>query len=137
MVEALKQAHGMVYIAARLLNCQPQTIYNRLAKSEKLRDIREEARGLMIDTAELELFKQIRAGEMWAIKFYLTTQGRDRGYADRRELTGPDGGPLQITIGDLAKLAASEDGKQIIDGEFKALGDPHSGSTNGTSGDRG
>ena len=34
------------------------------------------------------------------IQFYLKTQGKGRGYIERKELTGQDGDPIQIIIGE-------------------------------------
>ena len=130
--QALVKSAGMVYIAARLLNCSHVTIYNRLEKNAKLRQVREVARGLMLDTAELELFNQIRAGEMWAIKFYLTTQGRERGYGEVTDDTPDDGRPT-FNIMELAQRARQG---QIVEGEFKAL-EPDTGHTNGKHQDGG
>jgi hypothetical protein len=38
----------------------------------------------------------IKAGNVTAIIFYLKTQAKDRGYVERQELTGADGGKLQV-----------------------------------------
>ena len=133
MKTALTNSHGMVYVAARLLNCAPQTVYNHLAKHRSLRDAQQQARGMMLDTAEVKLFSAIQNGEQWAIKFFLMTQGRERGYIERKELTGADGGPMEMSIFDLAKVVA--DLPEVIEGEYVALDEPDEGSTNGTGPD--
>jgi hypothetical protein len=35
-----------------------------------------------------------------AVKFYLSTKAKDRGYVERQEITGADGGPVQIIAPD-------------------------------------
>lgn len=34
IIDALRDVNGMVYLAARKLGCAPNTIYNRMAKSD-------------------------------------------------------------------------------------------------------
>lgn len=57
-----------------------------------------DARESMIDTAESMLYKQIGEGNTTAIIFFLKTQGRQRGYIERQELTGADGERLSVTL---------------------------------------
>ena len=80
--EALKRASGHVSVAAKLLGCSPSSIYRALARSPRLRQVLEDARGELLDWAELRLAEAVMRGEPWAIQFTLRTQGRDRGYGD-------------------------------------------------------
>jgi hypothetical protein len=135
---AIQQSYGMVYVAARILNCTPNTIYRFIRKYPSCAQAQEEARGTILDEAELQLMQQVRAGEQWAIKFILATQGRERGYMPRSEYDPSDddrGGDLSIMA--LAKLAAAaeEQERKTIDGDFKVLDDPDKGSTNGSGAD--
>lgn len=50
------------------------------------------------DMAEAKLIEAIRAGDFPAIKFYLTTKGKDRGYVERQEITGKDSSAIPIRI---------------------------------------
>jgi hypothetical protein len=86
----------MVFAAARMLGCAPNTIYNYLRRYPELRDVQQAERGLQTDTAELKLFDAIERGEAWAICFYLKTQAKDRGYIERQEHTGTGGQPLEV-----------------------------------------
>lgn len=91
---ALHEARGMLWIAAKRLGCSPNTIKARIKQSIALQEAVDLERGLAGDTAELKLYQAVQTGEAWAIQFYLRTQGRDRGYVMRDELTGKDGAPL-------------------------------------------
>ena len=95
---ALTATKGMVYLAARELGCTPNTIRDRLGKSEILQSLQQALRGETTDTAELKLYTAILAGEPWAIQFYLKTQAKDRGYTERTEISGPDGGEIKIKV---------------------------------------
>lgn len=105
IAKALTETRGMIYVAAQRLGCSANTILARMEKSPELRQIREQARGALIDTAELKLAQAVQAGDLGAIKFYLQTQARDRGYVSRTEVTGADGGPIrsEVTNGDTAR----------------------------------
>lgn len=91
--EALTDTRGMVYVAAKQLKCSPTTILKRLEKSAKLRAIKEAESELFLDTAELKLQQAVTNSEPWSIKYALSTKGKNRGYTERTEITGADGGP--------------------------------------------
>lgn len=78
---ALEKAHGMVYLAAKMLKCQPNTIYDHMRKTPELAKIRHRKKNELLDIAETKLIKAVRAGESWAVVFVLKTQGQDRGYS--------------------------------------------------------
>jgi hypothetical protein len=64
-----------------------------------------------LDTAESALFNQIKEGNVTSIIFYLKTKGRRRGYVERQEISGPDGGPVQteaLNSLNLEKLSLDE-----------------------------
>lgn len=96
VIEALKQSQGLVYLAAKQLGCSAQTIYNYGKRYAKVREALQEAKGERVDRAELALWSQINNGNIAAIIFYLKTQGKDRGYVERQEMSGPDGGAIPV-----------------------------------------
>lgn len=102
IIKALTDARGMVTVAARKLGVSRRTIYNRLEKSEEIREALEEARDFTSDVAELKLFQAIEKGEAWAVCFYLKCQAKDRGYVEKlsMEHSGPNGAaiPNEIVI---------------------------------------
>lgn len=57
-------------------------IKNDPSFAEAVRQIEEEA----LDEAEGQLMQLVRGGELGAIKFFLKTKGRSRGYGDRLEI---------------------------------------------------
>jgi predicted transcriptional regulator len=95
---ALREAKGMVSIAARRLGVSHQAVSQRVAKHPTLRDARDEAREEMTDIAELRLYERIQAGEGWAVCFYLKTQGKERGYVERTEEHRAVTGDIRIRI---------------------------------------
>ena len=97
IVEELKNARGLVYIAAKHLHCAPSTIYRYANKHAKVKETIDIERGLFIDIAESALMNAVANGEKWAVEFTLKYLGRDRGYSERSgvELSGPGGGPIK------------------------------------------
>ena len=102
--QALRQARGMLYVAAKQLGCSPTTIRARLAASPALQAIHEAERGHVNDVAELKLFQAIEDGQPWAIQFRLRTRARDRGYGDRLDV----GVSVRQQAERLAQVLASE-----------------------------
>jgi hypothetical protein len=75
--------------AAKMLGIARSTLYARLALEPALREARDEVRDETIDIVESKLIGAALAGEPWAVRFYLSTQARHRGY-------GPPGGCAPI-----------------------------------------
>lgn len=98
IIAALHENHGLVSLAARNLGCDRGTIYKRAKKHPTVQQAIDDARDLMTDEAESALYKAIKRGEAWAVCFYLKTQGKARGYVERQEVTGADGGPAAFTF---------------------------------------
>jgi len=86
IIEAITQAKGSVHLAAKLINCDPTTIYNRIKENKDVAAARELADDQIDDTAELMLHKLILEGNLGAITFRLSRKAKDRGYGDTLEL---------------------------------------------------
>ena len=95
---ALREAKGLVTVAARRLGVTREAVRMRVAKHPTLREARDEAREALADLAESMLFECIRRGEAWAVCFYLKTQGKDRGYVERSTSAVAVGGDVRISI---------------------------------------
>jgi hypothetical protein len=84
MIMALQQTKGMVYLAARALNCSPATVYNYAKRYKSVQATIDNERGQFLDTTELALQNAIDNGEGWAIAFALKTLGKHRGYTEKQ-----------------------------------------------------
>lgn len=82
---AILKANGLVSVAAKVLNCDNQTIYNYIKEFPQLKDTLQEARDKTLDLAENKLFELINEKDKTAIIFFLKTIGRGRGYIERFE----------------------------------------------------
>ena len=113
VIDALRETKGMVYLAAKRLGCEAQTIYNYRDRYPAVRAEMEQQDGEVDDAAEMKLYQAIIAGEPWAVQFRLRTKGKGRGYVERvqQEVSGPAGGPIQtehVEKHDLSKLTSEQ-----------------------------
>lgn len=95
--EKLIEGKGNIGAVARACGVSRQAIGQRIASSPKLKTLTEELRETKLDTAEDKLGEAIDKGEGWAICFFLKTQGKKRGYVERSEITGADGGAIEVS----------------------------------------
>jgi hypothetical protein len=87
IVHALNETRGMIYLAAERLGCEADTVYNYAKRYASVREAIARHRGRTTDIAELKLYQAINEGEAWAVQFYLKTQGRDRGYVEKLDVS--------------------------------------------------
>ena len=99
VANAIIEANGILAQAARNLGCTRQTVYTYMEKYVTVRQAYDEANEITIDFVESKLMEQIRMNDTKAILFFLRTKGKKRGYVERKEVTGPDGGAIIIQTG--------------------------------------
>ncbi len=102
----LKTNHGNVAAVARHFGVSRGTIWNRINESTTLMAVLKDSREAMIDNVESRLYKNALDGDTASMIFFLKTQGRNRGYSERVEVTGADGGALRLAW---AEHASSDD----------------------------
>jgi hypothetical protein len=107
VIAALRDCRGMTYLAAKRLQCNPQTIMNYCKRYPAVEQAKHDARGEMLDIAEVKLWQAVSAGQPWAITFCLRTVGRARGYGESLD--------LRLQIEAVASKVAAELGLQADD----------------------
>lgn len=95
---ATKDSKGLVTIIAKRLGLSRTQVYNLRKKWATLDSAIEDERESMKDFTEGKLYENISKGKEASIFFYLKTQAKDRGYVERKELAGEDGGPVDIRV---------------------------------------
>jgi hypothetical protein len=95
---ALTASKGLVYLAAKRLKCDPDTVNNYCKRYPSVQAARDAQRGEMVDLAEQKLFESIKKGEAWGISLCLKTLGRDRGYVERQEFGGDPAAPIVMKV---------------------------------------
>lgn len=94
----IDEKRGNVASIARALGVSRGTVWNRIQESERLQTKLNDARETMIDNAESTLYDRALGGDITALIFFLKTQGKHRGYSERQEVTGADGGAIVLKV---------------------------------------
>lgn len=100
VVTAITEARGILAVAARRLGCSRQTLNTYSHRYASVRAALDDSRENLLDFTESKLLKLIDDENITAIIFYLKTQGKRRGYVERSEVTGAEGGHIVIRYAD-------------------------------------
>lgn len=95
--DALWEAFGNISAAAELLKINRVSLWRRINRHERLQIAKNEGEERAKDFAEIQLLKGVRAGSLRAIEFFLECKAKDRGWVRRQEITGSDGGPMNVS----------------------------------------
>jgi hypothetical protein len=100
IIKALQAANGILAVAARSIGCDRGTIYERMKVSPEVQAAYDQANEVTLDMAEGRLIalvnKDSHKDHFSAIRYYLRTKGKKRGYVERQEITGADGEAVNI-----------------------------------------
>lgn len=117
VLQALEEAKGIVSAACKAAGIARQTFYEWKNEDSEFAAAVEDIQEVAIDYVESKLFEKIEGVTMLgkgaeiegeppvytippsdtAIIFYLKTKAKKRGYVERQEHTGGDGGPIETT----------------------------------------
>jgi hypothetical protein len=111
VIEALKATKGRVYLAARRLRCDPNTVINYKNRYPQIAQACAEQEEERLDIAESALDKAVANGESWAVCFTLKCKGKHRGYVEK----------TVIAHGGDAESPAIRT-ETTVDGEVKIIG---------------
>ena len=97
IAHALKQAAGNVSYAARGLGVARTTIWRHVVKSPTLQEVLNDAREELVDIAESGLRAKAARGNVTAMIWITKASpaAKKRGWGERQEVTGADGGPIE------------------------------------------
>lgn len=97
VIDAIEKGYTCVG-AGQLLGCSAVTVRNYANKYPTVKQALQGKRRELVDLAEMSLRRAIVNGEGWAVALTLKTLGKEDGYVERAELTGPDSGPITIKV---------------------------------------
>ena len=92
VADALRQARGIISVAARAIPCSHETVRSYLKRYPVVREAFEDARASLVDLVQVRLAEAVEAGNLRAITTVLTQLGADRGYT-RKQAPGAGLGP--------------------------------------------
>lgn len=95
LLAAIQGSNGIVAQVARRLGCVWATAKKYIDASPVAQDAMAAELEAVLDVAENNLFKAINERDLDAIKWFLGRKGKHRGYSERTELTGKEGGPIE------------------------------------------
>lgn len=96
VASALEASGGIITAAAHVLGVHRATIHRYINRYPELKEAKQEEAEKTKDLAEGHVLKAIKAGDMHTVRWYLDRLGRDRGYGHRAEVSGLEGGPIQM-----------------------------------------
>ncbi len=96
--DALRKAAGNVTAAARGLGMSRTALHRRISRSQDLQRVLQEEREALVDMAESALRAEVLERNMTAIIWTLkaSPEAKRRGWSERHEVGGPDGGPVRV-----------------------------------------
>lgn len=109
MIAALLDTKGMITLAAKRLGCAPNTVRRYIATYPTVAQAKQEAHEGLGDQVELTLVgmalgerdkhgKYTREPNIAALIFLAKTKFKERGFVERVENTGVDGGEIIIKV---------------------------------------
>ena len=94
ILQALANTSGIVSSACKAANVSRMTYYRWYNEDPDFREKADDIKELQKDFAESLILKKMKEGDTTMIIFYAKTQMKDRGYTERKEITGKDGEDL-------------------------------------------
>jgi len=85
-LDAILLSGPLITVLAKRMGCNRGTVYEAMKKWPSIRKALDYEKEKRKDFVESELMKQIKSGNGASTRFFLRTQARDRGYAERTEL---------------------------------------------------
>lgn len=102
LIEAIYKADGKITTVSKAVKISRATIYRYAQQYATIQNAIDDAREThdeeLLDDAETELKKAVKAGEQWAVRYTLDKKGQSRGYVDRREITGANGESINLEV---------------------------------------
>jgi transposase-like protein len=117
VIAAIHQTRGMITLTAQRLGVAVNTVRRYIRNYKSVQEALDEERDRTVDIAELKLFDAINRGEAWSIALTLKTLGKNRGYVERQEHTGADGGAIGIQFVDYRNNLAQTPGRSTEDSD--------------------
>jgi hypothetical protein len=104
VIAVIPGSAGIKTTIAKRLGVSRWTVDNYLRRWKAVQLAYDEECESVIDLAESVVIKSFQSGETSDARWYLSRKGRHRGYVERQEVTGENGGALviEMTWGDNA-----------------------------------
>jgi hypothetical protein len=98
VLSAIKGSGGIVSNVANRLNCSWVSARKYIDVWPETKQAYEEEKEAILDLCESVLYSSIKNGDTQSAKWVLATKGKERGFIERREVTGENGAPLVVKV---------------------------------------
>lgn len=98
VAEQLRKHHGVKAGVAKAFGVTRSAVTQYMDAHPELKVIQGEGMEEALDLGEAALIASVVKREPWAVKYLLSTQGKGRGYVERQEVTGKDGGDITVKV---------------------------------------
>jgi hypothetical protein len=105
---AIRKACGILSGAGEILGMPRRSVSRYLERYPELREVQDEVRQQMVDKAEQVLYQHLAEGNDKVAIFIAKTLGKDRGWSERSEVTGANGGPVSVAVAKVVVLPPEE-----------------------------
>jgi len=95
-IAAIPGTGGIITKIAERVGCAWHTAKKYITEYSTVAEVYQDECERVLDVGETRLIEAVDGGEPWAVKFFLSTKGKHRGYVERSEYTGADGGPIVV-----------------------------------------
>ena len=95
-IDAIPGSGGIISTIAKRVGCEWSTAKKYIYEYPTVLQAYQDECEAVTDMAESVLIKSIREGDSADAKWWLSRKGRNRGFVERTELTGADGGAVQV-----------------------------------------
>lgn len=86
VIKALTESRGLIAPAAEALHCNRSTVRRYMERYPEVKEAQEEAVQASVDLAQSKLMVLIEREDWRAIRYMLSTLGKDRGFTERQEI---------------------------------------------------
>lgn len=98
IAEAIEDCQGYLTAIADVLECKAASLRQRIYSTPELRDLMIECEEAVTDDAQRYLVEAIHGKKSWAIKFWLSRKGRNRGYGNKLEVQATVDGDSVVRV---------------------------------------
>jgi len=114
MLEALRNTYGIVSEAVKIAGISRRIHYEWLHSDEEYRKAVQDVKEIAKDFVERKLFECIQEKNITGIIFYLKTQAKDRGYADRDVSDSTNIGEIKVQV---VQVNGNKDNQSVLPSE--------------------
>jgi hypothetical protein len=97
-IDAIQDTGGIISAIAKKVGCDWHTAKRYCTQYATVKQAYEDECERVLDLAESKVIVALKEGDGVMIRYYLSTKGKERGYVERKEVTGDEGGPVIIQV---------------------------------------